>query len=72
MSQEWNDPDNAILILQTTIKSFPDSWKAYNALAETQLLRGDTAEAVTNFRKSFDLNRQNETAKEMLEQLSGG
>jgi len=69
VSEEWKDPDNAILLFQTTIKSFPDSWKAYDALGETYIKKGDKQEAIQSFKKSVELNPQNTNAIEMLKKL---
>ena len=68
---EGGDYDNAILVLQTTVSQFPEFWEAYDALAETHLLRADTALAIQYYRKSLDLNPENEAAKRIITQLGG-
>ncbi|MDH4156769.1 MAG: serine hydrolase [candidate division Zixibacteria bacterium] len=62
-------PDDAILILQTTVSEFPDTWEVYDALAEIHLLRGDTAAAIQHYRRSLDINAQNDKAATMIKQL---
>ncbi len=70
VAEEIGDLDNALLILQTAVSEFPESWEGYNTLAETYLLRGDTAMALQNCRRSLELNPENETAGKLLEQLA--
>jgi len=69
MVAELGDFDNAILILQAALSEFPEYWKAYDALGETYIMKGDTILAIQNFEKSLELNPQNTKAKEMLEKL---
>jgi CubicO group peptidase (beta-lactamase class C family) len=69
VAEEMGDLDNAILILQTTVSEFPESWEGFNALAETYLLRSDTVLALQSCRKSLDLNPDGEDARRMITQL---
>ena len=69
VSEEMGDLDNALLILQTAVSEFPESWEGHNALAETYLLRGDTVLAIQSSRRSLDLNPENEAAEKMIKQL---
>ncbi|HUU44221.1 MAG TPA: serine hydrolase [Acidobacteriota bacterium] len=71
VAEEMGDLDNAILLLQTAVSEFPESWEGYDALAETHLLRGDTAAAIQCCRNSLAVNPANETAKKMITQLGG-
>jgi tetratricopeptide (TPR) repeat protein len=71
VAEELGDPDNAILVFQAAITSFPDSWQAYDGMAETYIAKGDTALAIQYYRKSLDLNPDNEAAKKMIAQLGG-
>jgi tetratricopeptide (TPR) repeat protein len=71
VAEEMGDLDNAILLLQTAVSEFPESWKGHNALAAIYLLRGDTAHAVQYYRKSLDLNPDNEAAEKMIMQHGG-
>jgi CubicO group peptidase (beta-lactamase class C family) len=66
---EAGNLDGAVEILRAAITEFPGYWEAYDALGETQLLRGDTTAAIQCYRKSLDLNPENETAKKMITQL---
>jgi CubicO group peptidase (beta-lactamase class C family) len=69
VAEEMGDLDNASLLLQTAITSFPDSWQAYNAMGEVYVSKGDTPEAIRCFKKSLELNPQNTHAGEMLSKL---
>jgi tetratricopeptide (TPR) repeat protein len=69
VAEEWDDPDNAILLFQTTITSFPDSWEAYDAMGEAYIMKGDTIKAIQNLKKSLGLNPENTNATEMLKGL---
>jgi len=71
VAEELDDLDNAILVFEAAITSFPDSWKVYNAMGETYIAKGDTVQAVQSYRKSLDLNPENEAAKEMITRLGG-
>jgi CubicO group peptidase (beta-lactamase class C family) len=68
---EGGDYDNAILVLRTAVSEFPEFWEGYDALAETHLLRGDTAVAIQYYRKSLDLNPKNEATKKIITELAG-
>ena len=63
------DFDNAILIFQAFLSEFPESSKAYDALGETYIKKGDRISAIQSFKKSFELNLQNTNAIEMLKRL---
>jgi len=71
VAEEWDDADNAILVLQMAIKSFPDCWEAHDAMGETYIEKGDTARAIQCYRESLKLNPNNEAAQKMITQLGG-
>jgi Flp pilus assembly protein TadD len=48
---------------------YPNSWNLYDSLAEAYLFLGDTDNAISSFKKSLDLNPQNQNAMDRLEQL---
>jgi len=56
-----------IFLLATSL--YPNSWNLYDSLAEAYLFLGDTSYAISNFKKSLDLNPQNQNAIDRLEQL---
>ncbi|MGB2770089.1 MAG: serine hydrolase, partial [Candidatus Zixiibacteriota bacterium] len=62
-------PEDAILIFKAVLSEYPESWKTYDALGETYIIKGDTISAIQSFRKSLELNPQNTNAIEMLKKL---
>ena len=56
-----------VLILSTTL--FPGSANTYDSLAEGYLIAGDKKKAIENFRKSLELNADNQNAIDRLKQL---
>jgi CubicO group peptidase (beta-lactamase class C family) len=66
---EMGDLDSAILILQTAVSRFPQSWEAYDALGDAYRLKKDIAAAIQSFKKSLELNPQNTHAIEVLKEL---
>jgi CubicO group peptidase (beta-lactamase class C family) len=68
---ERGDSDNAILILDCVLSAFPDSWKAYDGLAEIYATKGEKALAIDNCKKSLALNPENSHAIAMLKELEG-
>jgi CubicO group peptidase (beta-lactamase class C family) len=69
VAEEMGDPENAILLLQAAITSFPDSWELYDTLGETYLKKGDKEQAIQSFKKSVELNPQNTKAIDMLKKM---
>jgi len=49
-----NKVDEAIVLFQKNVKDHPDSWNAYDSLAEAYAIKGDKAQAVANYRKAFE------------------
>jgi hypothetical protein len=49
-----NKVDEAITLFQKNVKDHPDSWNAYDSLAEAYALKGDKAQATANYRKALD------------------
>ncbi len=50
--------DEAITLFQKNVKDHPASWNAYDSLAEAYALKGDKAQAVTNYKKAHELVKQ--------------
>jgi tetratricopeptide (TPR) repeat protein len=61
----------AIELLKTNVRLFPDSWNTYDSLGEAYAKAGDTALAIQNYEKSLQLNPKNELGKAALEKLRG-
>ncbi len=69
VAEELGDLDNAILIFQTVITSFPDSWEAHDAMGEIYIAKGDTAAAIQCYRRSLELNPQNDATRKTMKQI---
>lgn len=61
-------PD-ALAIFSFTVEQFPNSWNAYDSLAEAQAAAGLNKQAVKNFGKSLELNPANKNAAEQIQKL---
>lgn len=66
---EGGNLDWAIAILQAAITEFPGYWEAYDALGDTYIMNGENGPAIQSFKKSLELNPQNDHALEMLKKL---
>ena len=62
--------EDALAIFKLNVETFPGSWNAYGSYAEALLKSGDSEKAVVNFKKSLELNPNNERAREMLEEIN--
>lgn len=59
----------AVEIFKLNVEAFPESANVYDSLAEGYFALGDTAQSEENYKKSLELNPENENAKEMLNKL---
>jgi tetratricopeptide (TPR) repeat protein len=63
-------PTRAIEIFQLNVRAFPRSANVYDSLGEAYLAHGDTALAVTNYRRSLELDPNNGNATDILKRLT--
>lgn len=49
--------DEAIALFQQNVKLHPESWNAYDSLAEGYALKGDKAQATALYRKAYDMTK---------------
>jgi tetratricopeptide (TPR) repeat protein len=63
------EPDKAIGLFLTNVSNYPESWNAYDSLAEAYMSRGKPALAIENYESSLKLNPENKNARERLEIL---
>jgi CubicO group peptidase (beta-lactamase class C family) len=63
-------PAEAIEIFKLNVKLFPKSWNPYDSLGEVYMLNGNVKLSITNYKKSLELNPNNNNAVEMLKQLT--
>jgi hypothetical protein len=61
----------AIQIFELNVKLFPDAYNVYDSLGEALLKKGDQDPAVKNYKKSLEINPDNENAKKVLKKLGG-
>jgi hypothetical protein len=61
--------DAAVGLLSINVELYPESFNAYDSLAEAYMLKGDTEKAVRFYKKSLELNAGNTNATRMLEQI---
>jgi len=63
---------DAVSVFSFTAEQFPDSWNAYDSLAEAQAALGKNEEAIKNYKKSLELNPANANALEQIQELKKG
>lgn len=61
--------DEAIALFQRNVKGHPDSWNAYDSLAEAYALKGDKAQALLNYRKAFDMVKREDQRTRIQQEL---
>jgi hypothetical protein len=66
---ENNDIAEALALFKYAVTVYPNSWNAFNSLAEAFKKNGQYDLAVENYEKSLKLNPDNNNAKEMLKQI---
>lgn len=59
----------AIEVFRFNAEVHPESFNVYDSLAEAYMKNGDNEKALANYRKSLELNPNNENAKEKLKEL---
>jgi len=60
---------HALEVMKINSQLFPQSWNAYDSLAEIYLKSGDKENAKLNYQRSVALNPKNDGAKKQLENL---
>jgi len=61
--------DKAISVFKLNVAMYPESYNAYDSLAEAQVVAGDKKNAIANYKKSLELNHENTNAVEWLKKL---
>ncbi len=59
----------AIALFQLNVEFYPQSWNAYDSLGEAYMTNGDKELAITNYKKSLELNPNNQGAINALKKL---
>lgn len=50
--------DEAIALFQRNARAHPESWNAYDSLAEALALKGDKVQAIANYRRAYEMVKQ--------------
>jgi len=61
----------AIEIFKLNVEAYPEAANAYDSLGEAYLVNGDKELAISNYKKSLELNPQNTNATRVLASLTG-
>jgi glyoxylase-like metal-dependent hydrolase (beta-lactamase superfamily II) len=61
--------DEAIEVFKLNIEAFPESWNVYDSLAEAYVTKGENKLAIKYYKKSIELNPENNNAKEILKRI---
>ena len=59
----------AILLFKINVEMFPQSFNVYDSLGEAYMANGQKELAIANYKKSLELNPNNQNAVEMLKRL---
>jgi tetratricopeptide (TPR) repeat protein len=65
-----NKVDEAIALFRRNVQEHPDSWNTYDSLAEAYALKGDKAQAVTNYQRAFELVKQEDQRARIQDELA--
>jgi putative intracellular protease/amidase len=57
---------DAIKVFMLNVNAFPESWNVYDSAAEAYMLNGENQTAVKYYKKSLEINPDNENAKKYL------
>jgi tetratricopeptide (TPR) repeat protein len=63
---------DAIEIFKLNVNEHPTSANTFDSLGEAYMLNGDTELAIANYRRSLELNPENQNAREQLKKLDEG
>lgn len=65
-------PEAAIAVFEIATELFPDSWNVWDSLAEAHMEAGHRERAVELYRRSLEMNPENQNAREKLGELGAG
>jgi len=66
-----NKLPEAIDIFKLNVEFYPGAWNVYDSLGEAYMTNGDKDLAITNYKKSLELNPKNTGGAQMLKKLEG-
>jgi glyoxylase-like metal-dependent hydrolase (beta-lactamase superfamily II) len=61
--------DAAIAVFELNVERYPDSWNVYDSLGEACAVKGDTERAIELYRRSVELNPNNNNGVQAIERL---
>ena len=64
-----NKVEDAIEIFKLNVEEYPDAYNPYDSLGEAYMLAGDVKLAIENYKKSLELNPDNQNAAEMIKRM---
>ncbi|HEY9233368.1 MAG TPA: serine hydrolase [Blastocatellia bacterium] len=59
----------AIAVFKLNVELYPQSWNVYDSLGEAYMVNGEKEMAITNYKKSLELNSGNSNGAAMLKKL---
>jgi CubicO group peptidase (beta-lactamase class C family) len=59
----------AIAVFKLNVELYPQSWNVYDSLGEAYMVNGEKEMAITNYKKSLELNSGNRNGAAMLKKL---
>ena len=65
--QQLKKVDGAVQMFELCAELFPQSWNAYDSLAEAYYAKGEKQKALELYKKSLELNPANENGKKFVE-----
>lgn len=63
------DIAGAVEIFELNVEQFPQEWNVYDSLGEAYLKLGNKAEAISNYKRSLELNPKNDNGRDVLKSL---
>lgn len=63
------DVKKAITIFEYNLANFPKSANAYDSLGEAYMIKGDKTQAIKNYKKSLEINPNNQNAARLIREL---
>lgn len=64
--QQIKEPKGAIALFEFNVELFPNSWNAYDSLAEAYYTNGEKTKALKLFKKAVEMNPKNENGKNFI------
>ena len=64
-----NKIEEAIKVFQLNIEEYPEAFNTYDSMGEAFMISGDTLKAINNYKRSIELNQQNNNAYEKLAEM---